>query len=57
MMIGMSKKSRPKKMMLGRKLKQSRKLPLLASLRTHRKLQSNMFGRNWRRSKLKLNVD
>jgi ribosomal protein L39E len=53
----MSKKSRDKKMMLGKKLKQSRKLPLLASLRTHRKLQSNAFSRNWRRSKLKLNVD
>jgi len=53
----MSKKSRVRKMMLGKRLKRSRRLPLLASLRTHRKLQSNMFSRNWRRSKLKLNVD
>ena len=53
----MSKKSRTKKMMLGKRLKRSRKLPLLASLRTHRKLQSNIFGRNWRRDKIRLDVD
>lgn len=56
-MCNMSKKSRTKKMMLGKELKRSRKLPLLASLRTHRRLQSNVFGRNWRKSKLKLSVD
>ena len=53
----MSKKSREKKMMLGNRSKRARRLPLLASLRTHRRLQSNQFGRDWRKSKLKLNVD
>lgn len=53
----MSKKSRTKKMMLGKRLKRSRKMPLLATLRTHRKIQSNLFGRNWRRNKIKLNVN
>lgn len=50
----MSKKSSYKKRRLGKKLKQSRRLPLLASLRTHRRLQSNLFGRNWRRQKLRI---
>ena len=53
----MSKKSRNLKVMLGNRMKRSRRLPLLASLRTHRRLQSNLFGRDWRKSKLKLNVD
>jgi ribosomal protein L39E len=53
----MSKKSRTKKMMLGRRLKRARKLPLIASLRTHRRLQSNMFARDWRSRKLRLEVD
>lgn len=50
----MSKKTRSKKMRLGKKLKQSRRMPLLAVLRTHRKFQSNLHSRNWRRQKLKL---
>ena len=53
----MSKKSRNFKMMLGKRNKRSRRLPLLASLRTHRKLQSNAFSRDWRKSKLKLDVN
>ena len=53
----MSKKSRNFKMMLGSRNKRARRLPLLASLRTHRRLQSNLFGRDWRRSKLKLDVN
>lgn len=53
----MSKKSRTKKMMLGKRLKRARKLPLVASLRTHRRLQSNMFARDWRKSKIRLDVD
>ena len=50
----MTKKTRSKKMRLGRKLKQSRRIPLLASVRTHRRLQSNRFARNWRRQKMRL---
>lgn len=53
----MSKKSRAKKVMLGNRLKRSRKIPLLASLRTHRRLQYNTFSRNWRTRKLRLKVD
>ena len=53
----MSKKSRAKKLMLGKRLKRARRLPLLASLRTHRRLQSNMFARDWRSRKLRLKVD
>ncbi|MGI0133437.1 MAG: hypothetical protein ACREBW_00560, partial [Candidatus Micrarchaeaceae archaeon] len=41
-----------RKRRLGKKLKQNRRMPLLVSLRTHRRLQSNMFSRNWRRQKL-----
>lgn len=50
----MSKKSINKKRRLGKKLKQNRRMPLLASLRTHRRLQSNMFARNWRRQKMRI---
>ncbi|MCL4373828.1 MAG: 50S ribosomal protein L39e [Candidatus Marsarchaeota archaeon] len=53
----MSKKSRLKKVMLGKKLKQSRRIPLLAVLRTHRRIESNRFQRNWRQSKMRLKVD
>jgi ribosomal protein L39E len=37
----------------GKKVKQSRRLPLLARLRTHTRLQQNMFKRDWRRTKIK----
>ncbi|MCL4381100.1 MAG: 50S ribosomal protein L39e [Candidatus Marsarchaeota archaeon] len=50
----MSKKTSLKKKRLGKKLKQNRRIPLVATLRTHRKLQSNAFSRNWRSKKLKL---
>jgi ribosomal protein L39E len=50
----MSKKTRSKKMRLGRKIKQARRLPLLVSVRTHRRVQSNLFSRNWRRQKMHL---
>ncbi len=50
----MGKKSVKKKMMLGSKLKQNRRIPVLAMLRTRRRLQSNKFQRDWRRRKLKL---
>ncbi len=50
----MSKKTNLKKRRLGKKLKQNRRIPLLATLRTHRKLQTNAFSRNWRSKKLKI---
>jgi ribosomal protein L39E len=46
-----------KKRMLGKRLKRARRLPLLASLRTHRSIQQNRFARNWRTQKLRLKVD
>lgn len=48
----MTKKSPYKKKRLGRKMKQARRMPLLATLRTHRRLQQNLFNRNWRTKKL-----
>ncbi|MDE1870767.1 MAG: 50S ribosomal protein L39e [Candidatus Micrarchaeota archaeon] len=48
----MSKKSAYEKKRLGKKLKQARRMPLLATLRTHRRLQQNRFNRNWRSQKL-----
>jgi large subunit ribosomal protein L39e len=52
----MGKKSFQKKMMLGKRLKRNRRIPLLAMMRTHRRLQSNKFQRDWRHRKLKLGV-
>lgn len=52
----MSKKTRLKKQRLGRMLKRSRRLPLLAGVRTHRRLQQNLFRRDWRRTKMRLKV-
>jgi ribosomal protein L39E len=53
----MTRKSRNLKMKLGKKLKQSRRLPLLTRLRTHQKLQQNTFKRDWRRTKMRLKGD
>ncbi len=50
----MTKKSVYKKRRLGRKLKQARRVPLLARLRSHRRIETNAFSRNWRRSKLRI---
>jgi ribosomal protein L39E len=50
----MGKKTPYKKKRLGKKLKQVRRMPLLATLRTHRRLQQNKFTRHWRSQKLKL---
>ncbi|HUY70135.1 MAG TPA: hypothetical protein VMV00_01035 [Candidatus Baltobacteraceae bacterium] len=50
----MGKKTQTKKRRLGKKLKQTRRMPLLVTLRTHRKLQFNRFSRNWRKQKIKL---
>lgn len=48
----MGKKSSKKKAMLGSKLKQNRRIPVLAVLRTHRRIQQNRFQRSWRNQKL-----
>lgn len=50
----MGKKTQLKKQRLGKKLKQVRRMPLLVTLRTHRRKQQNLFNRNWRRTKIKL---
>lgn len=39
---------------LGKKLKQARRIPVLATVRTHRRLQFNMFARDWRHRKIRL---
>ena len=49
----MTKKTGYEKRRLGRKLKQNRRIPVLATIRTHRRLQSNMFSRDWRHRKIK----
>lgn len=49
----MTKKTSERKRMLGKKLKQSRRIPVLATIRTHRRLQFNMFSRDWRHRKIK----
>lgn len=53
----MTKKTQLKKMRLGRKLKQGRRTPTLAVMRTHRRVQQNLFQRNWRRSKMRIPND
>jgi large subunit ribosomal protein L39e len=50
----MGKKDLRKKMRLGKKLKANRRMPILAVVRTHRRVQQNRFQRNWRNRKLKL---
>lgn len=53
----MGKKTLNKKMQLGKKLKQNRRVPVLAVLRTHRRVQQNKFQRDWRRTKLGIKND
>ncbi|MGC9099313.1 MAG: 50S ribosomal protein L39e [Candidatus Micrarchaeia archaeon] len=50
----MSKKSVEKKLRLGKKLKENRRIPVLAMLRTHRKIEYNKFQRDWRHRKLRI---
>jgi len=50
----MSKKSVEKKLRLGKKLKENRRIPVLAMLRTHRRIEYNKFQRDWRRRKLRI---
>ena len=40
-------------MTLGKAAKRSRRIPMLAILRTHRKIESNMFRRDWRHRRIK----
>lgn len=53
----MGKKTQRKKQMLGKMLKRNRRIPILAMVRTHRRIQQNKFQRDWRRRKLKLKGD
>lgn len=50
----MGKKTPKKKAMLGKKLKQNRRIPVLAMLRTHRRIQFNRAQRSWRNKKLRI---
>jgi large subunit ribosomal protein L39e len=50
----MSKKTLVKKMRLGKKFKQNSRMPVLAVVKTHRRIQSNKFQRDWRRKKLRI---
>ncbi len=50
----MGKKSAYKKRRLGRALKRTRRMPVLAIMRTHRRIRYNKLQRNWRRTKLRI---
>ncbi len=50
----MSKKSQKLKMRLAKKRKQNRRMPVMAVVKTHRRIQYNKFQRDWRRRKLRL---
>ena len=50
----MSKKSMNKKVSLGKQLKRNRRIPVLAIVRTHRRIQFNKFKRDWRHRKLRI---
>ena len=49
----MSKKDLNKKMHLGKMLKKNRRIPVLAVVRTHRKVETNKFQRDWRHRKIR----
>jgi len=49
----MTKKTGDEKRRLGMMLKRNRRIPVLATIRTHRRLQFNMFTRDWRHRKIK----
>ena len=52
--IFMSKKTSKKKSMLGRKMKQNRRIPLFVIAKTNRKVVQNRERRAWRSQKLKM---
>jgi len=49
----MVKKDLNKKMRLGKKKKQNRRVPTFATIRSNKKVQSNSHVRNWRTEKIK----
>ncbi len=53
----MVKKSAKLKLMLGKKMKQNRRMPVLAVLRTHRRVQANRQQRSWRNRKMRLKAE
>ena len=53
----MSKKSKIEKESLGKQIKRSRRIPVLAMVRTHRRIEQNLFSRNWRKTKLNIKDD
>jgi len=50
-------KSALKKSMLGKRLKQNRRVPLFAVAKTNRRVTVNRKRREWRRQKLGLHVE
>ncbi len=50
----MGKKSMQKKMRLGKMRKRNRRIPVLAMVRTHRRVQYNKHQRDWRRRKRRI---
>jgi len=52
----MSKKTATKKRILGKQIKRARRIPLLVTMRTHRRISTNKFQRNWRTAKLRKRV-
>ena len=50
----MSKKTLKKKMRLGKMRKQNKRMPVLAVMRTHRRIQYNKLNRDWRRKKMRI---
>jgi len=52
----MGKKTQKKKMILGNRLKQNRRMPVLAMVRTHRRINHNIFQRSWRSRKLRIDA-
>ncbi|PIT83966.1 50S ribosomal protein L39e [Candidatus Micrarchaeota archaeon CG10_big_fil_rev_8_21_14_0_10_45_29] len=50
----MSKKSSKKKSMLGKAMKQNRRIPLFVIAKTNRRVTTNNKRRAWRNSKMKI---
>ncbi|MCM8830603.1 MAG: 50S ribosomal protein L39e [Candidatus Omnitrophica bacterium] len=52
----MSKKSLTKKLILAKKIKQNRAIPLFIVAKTKRRVRQNNKKRNWRNKKLKIKI-
>lgn len=52
----MTKKSLQRKMILAKKERQNKRLPVFVTVRTKRKVQTNNKRRNWRTDKMHLKV-